>query len=215
MPREHAAHQLNRSEIMSRVRGQNTTPERTLRRLLRLKGLRYRLHSDLPGRPDIVFPGPHVAVFVDGCFWHGCPLHYSSPTRRHEYWARKLRSNVLRDIQADRALLDDGWEVVRVWQHDLRRQNLVVRAIEERLLVSKYTNAKAPADCSSIADCPGTAPELADSDPRYGLVCTCGKANFKVVGVSGPGSLRPKGRRAPAWIELICCCCAGATRVVL
>lgn len=112
---------LTRSEQMARIRSKHTKPERVLRSALWAAGLRYRLHvSELPGRPDIVFKGSRVVVWVDGCFWHGCPEHYVYPRTRREYWSRKLARNVERDRQQTYALENAGWRVVRVWEHDIR-----------------------------------------------------------------------------------------------
>lgn len=108
---------------MQAVRSVDTGPELALRRELWHMGLRYRVGiRPLPGlnrRADIVFPGAKVAVFVDGCFWHGCPEH---GRRVHEvnswYWPEKIRRNVERDVDTNRRLADEGWAVVRVWEHD-------------------------------------------------------------------------------------------------
>ena len=111
---------LTRSEQMARIRGKNTSPERNLRRLLWGAGLRYRLHVKTPaGRPDIVFLGARVAVFVDGCFWHGCPDHYVRPRSSADFWAAKLAENVRRDIKQTRHLEELGWRVCRVWEHEV------------------------------------------------------------------------------------------------
>jgi len=111
---------LSRSEHMARVKGKNTSPERILRSALWQDGLRYRLNYKVPvGRPDIVFPGPKVAVSVDGCFWHGCPAHYSRPRSREEFWAEKLAANTERDSRLTRELESLGWIVVRVWEHEI------------------------------------------------------------------------------------------------
>jgi DNA mismatch endonuclease (patch repair protein) len=111
---------LSRSEQMSRVRGKHTEPERLLRAALWAAGMRYRLHARTPvGRPDLVFCGPKVAVFIDGCFWHGCPLHYARPRSREEFWATKLKTNVDRDARQSAALASAGWRVVRLWEHEV------------------------------------------------------------------------------------------------
>lgn len=111
---------LSRSEHMARVKGKNTSPERLLRSALREAGLRYRLNYKVPmGRPDIVFPGPKVAVTVDGCFWHGCPAHYSRPRSREEFWSEKLTANVERDSRLTLGLESLGWIVVRIWEHEV------------------------------------------------------------------------------------------------
>ena len=111
---------LTRSQQMSRIRGRNTKPERNLRTLLWATGLRYRLHAKTPaGRPDIVFPGAKVAVFVDGCFWHGCPDHYVRPRSSTAFWAAKLAENVRRDAKQTHRLEKLGWRVCRVWEHEV------------------------------------------------------------------------------------------------
>lgn len=101
----------------------DTTPERALRSRLHRRGLRFR--KDLPvvangvkTRPDLVFSGARVAVFVDGCFWHRCPEHFQQPRANAEWWHAKLDRNVERDRRADDALARDGWAVLRVWEHE-------------------------------------------------------------------------------------------------
>lgn len=111
---------LSRSEQMARIRGQNTGPERRLRSALWAAGLRFRVHAATPaGRPDVVFPGRRLAVFIDGCFWHGCPLHYVRPRSRTDHWAMKLRINVDRDRRQTLELEDLGWCVLRIWEHQV------------------------------------------------------------------------------------------------
>ncbi|MFI4991370.1 MAG: very short patch repair endonuclease [Solirubrobacterales bacterium] len=96
--------------------------EQALRSELHRRGLRFRKHlAVLPGvrcRPDIVFTRDRVAVFVDGCFWHSCPLHGTSAKANGEWWAAKLRGNVERDRRNDEALQASGWRVVRLWGHE-------------------------------------------------------------------------------------------------
>lgn len=111
-----------RSYNMSRIRAKDTKPELTLRRLLRERGIRnYRIRSDLPGRPDIVFPREKVAVFVDGCFWHMCPICYTEPATRKEFWTKKIEGNVQRDGKVNAELRAAGWTVLRIWEHDVRK----------------------------------------------------------------------------------------------
>lgn len=108
---------------MSRNRGRNTKPEVALRTALHKRGLRYRLHRrDLPGNPDLVFPSARVIVFVDGCFWHGCPLHGAKPATNVEFWEKKLAGNARRDREVDIALTAAGWHVVRIWEHEIRSE---------------------------------------------------------------------------------------------
>jgi DNA mismatch endonuclease, patch repair protein len=103
-------------------RGRDTAPELALRRALYARGLRYRLHRrpvrGLRCTPDIVFVGARVAVFVDGCFWHRCPVHGTDPKANGDWWARKLDANVARDRRNDQALRAHGWSVIRVWEHE-------------------------------------------------------------------------------------------------
>jgi|SRR6266567_3961604 len=106
---------------MARVRHSGTAPELTLRRALRGIGLRYlRRAQRLPGSPDLSFARLRLAVFVDGCFWHGCPRHGTMPKANRSFWAAKIRRNRQRDHEVDRALRRLGWRVVRVWEHELR-----------------------------------------------------------------------------------------------
>ena len=110
---------LTRSQQMARIRTKDTKPETMLRAALWSAGLRgYRKHARTPvGRPDLVFPGPRLAIFIDGCFWHGCPEHYVRPRNRPEFWAAKLRANVDRDRRQTMTLEAQGWTVFRVWEH--------------------------------------------------------------------------------------------------
>lgn len=107
-----------RSRIMSSIAGRgNETTELTLARALRHAGITgWRRHGSLPGTPDFFWPKLRVALFVDGCFWHGCPRHYKAPTTREVFWTEKLRSNRLRDRRVARRLRAQGWSVIRVWE---------------------------------------------------------------------------------------------------
>ena len=104
---------------MSRIRGKDTGPEVRLRKELWARGIRYRLKSRLPGKPDIVFPGARMVVFVDGCFWHGCPDHSQTPATNRSFWSKKLKRNVERDHEVTTRLEDLGWSVLRVWEHEV------------------------------------------------------------------------------------------------
>nr|MDE0500877.1 very short patch repair endonuclease [bacterium] len=111
-----------KSAQMSRVRSAHTAPEMVIRRELHRRGLRYRVNMPLPEigriRPDIVFTRAQVAVFVDGCFWHRCPEHGSSPKSNADWWCRKLDTNVERDRKTDNLLAEAGWTVIRIWEHE-------------------------------------------------------------------------------------------------
>jgi DNA mismatch endonuclease, patch repair protein len=119
-----------RSSLMSRVRRSGTDCEVALRRALRRAGFRYRLScaSFLPGRPDLILPEHRLAVFVDGCFWHGCPFHGSIPKSNRSFWLAKIRANRRRDIRVSRALRRLGWKVIRIWEHQIRDEARVAVA---------------------------------------------------------------------------------------
>lgn len=108
---------------MQRQRTRDTEPELALRRLLHARGLRYRVDSQpLPGlrrRADLVFGPAKIAVFVDGCFWHGCPEHGQRTTHANPtYWTDKAARNNRRDVETDAALTEAGWLCIRVWEHE-------------------------------------------------------------------------------------------------
>jgi DNA mismatch endonuclease (patch repair protein) len=103
-------------------RALDTRPEIALRSILHRRGFRFRKHSrvlpDLRCRPDVAFPRERVAVFIDGCFWHGCPEHASTPKANAAYWRAKFERNQARDARNDSALRAAGWQVVRAWEHE-------------------------------------------------------------------------------------------------
>jgi DNA mismatch endonuclease, patch repair protein len=107
---------------MQATRGRDTAPELALRRELHRRGLRYRVDTSvIPGlrrRADIVFVRKRVAVFVDGCFWHGCPEHGTQSRSNAAFWRDKITTNVARDSDTDARLRRAGWTVVRVWEHE-------------------------------------------------------------------------------------------------
>jgi DNA mismatch endonuclease (patch repair protein) len=107
---------------MSRLPRKDTKPELGLRRLLFGRGFRYRLHTRVPGMPrrtvDIAFTRAKVAVFIDGCFWHGCPDHGMVPKNNREWWILKLDGNRARDEDTSQQLRNHGWHVIRFWTHE-------------------------------------------------------------------------------------------------
>jgi DNA mismatch endonuclease (patch repair protein) len=115
-----------RSEVMSRIRGRgNKDTEIALARLLRqnkITGWRRRL--PIFGRPDFTFPKQKLAVFVDGCFWHGCSKHCNIPANNRAFWKRKFFANKLRDHLVTRTLRSQGWRVLRIWEHNLTRNKI-------------------------------------------------------------------------------------------
>jgi DNA mismatch endonuclease, patch repair protein len=128
-----------RSEVMSRIRGRgNKATEIALARLLRQNKIAgWRRHLPIFGRPDFVFPKQKLAVFVDGCFWHGCRKHSSLPTNNRVFWKRKFSANKLRDHLVTRTLRSQGWRVLRIWEHEfgrektLRLHRRILRALEQ------------------------------------------------------------------------------------
>ena len=109
--------------VMRGNKGKDTRPELAVRSAAHALGLRYRVGvSPLPGlrrTADLVFPRAKVAVFVDGCFWHGCPEHHRPARRNAEFWTAKINGNIARDADTDTRLRNAGWAVVRVWEHEL------------------------------------------------------------------------------------------------
>jgi DNA mismatch endonuclease, patch repair protein len=131
---------------MAAIRSTDTAPERRLRSALHGRGVRYRLGQVVTTqgrkvRPDIVFKQARLAVFVDGCFWHGCPEHCRRPGSNTQYWTAKIDRNSERDQVIDAALANAGWTVMRFWEH----QDAVDAAlVVERYLRSHRTMRAAP-----------------------------------------------------------------------
>ncbi|WP_022726947.1 very short patch repair endonuclease [Fodinicurvata sediminis] len=121
-----------RSKRMSRIKGKDTKPEMRVRRMVHALGYRYRLHRrDLPGCPDLVFPGRGKVIFVSGCFWHrheGCHLA-RLPKSREEFWKTKLEKNRERDLRNQEALERDGWGVLVIWECETKQDASLSRRI--------------------------------------------------------------------------------------
>jgi DNA mismatch endonuclease (patch repair protein) len=115
-----------RSFNMSRIRDKNTRPEVIIRKLLWSDGYRYRLHrKDLPGKPDLVFPGRRKAIFIHGCFWHRHDCRYFKWPETHvEFWERKIGANVDRDNKNSSSLSDAGWSYVVIWECETKLKSL-------------------------------------------------------------------------------------------
>lgn len=107
---------------MQRTAQRDNAHERALRSELHRRGLRFRLHQRIVEGTrrtvDLAFAGPHVAVLVDGCFWHGCPAHGTWPKSNAAWWREKIEANIARDRDTDDRLDRGGWQVVRVWEHE-------------------------------------------------------------------------------------------------
>jgi DNA mismatch endonuclease (patch repair protein) len=110
-----------RSEVMSRIRGRgNRDTELALAIFFRRHRIRgWRRHQHVFGKPDFIFPAIRLAVFVDGCFWHGCPKHSKVPASNRPFWQSKLAGNKQRDRVVARTLRAKGWTVLRIWEHEL------------------------------------------------------------------------------------------------
>ncbi len=110
-----------RARIMSRIGSKNTKLETKFRRRVSSVGLKYRLHYNITGKPDFVFVSKRIAVFVDSCFWHGCKKHFRQPSSNKKYWIQKIERNSKRDKEVAKKLKQDGWNVLRFWEHEINR----------------------------------------------------------------------------------------------
>lgn len=124
-----------RSQVMAAVKGANNRSTELFVAALLRKNKVHGWRRGLPifGKPDFVFRGARVAVFVDGCFWHACPLHGSLPKTNREFWRKKLTRNRERDREVDKRLKLTGWHVVRVWHHELNEPRRVLTRIARSL----------------------------------------------------------------------------------
>ena len=123
-----------RSEVMSRVRSKDTTPELLIRKGLHAQGFRYRLHAkDMPGKPDLVFPRYKSVILIHGCFWHGHSCHlYRFPKSNTDYWKRKIARNITRDVTNRQLLYDKGWRVLIIWECAIKgRERLEFKNVVE------------------------------------------------------------------------------------
>jgi DNA mismatch endonuclease, patch repair protein len=124
-----------RSSVMAQIRATgNKQTELRFVQILRRNGIvGWRRHQPIVGRPDFVFRNEKVAVFVDGCFWHGCSKHGRSPTSNQRYWLPKLLRTKQRDSRNTKTLRAFGWKVIRLWEHDLVSETRIVRALRRAL----------------------------------------------------------------------------------
>jgi DNA mismatch endonuclease (patch repair protein) len=127
-----------RSHVMAAIRskGNKETEMRlaAIFRVHRIKG--WRRHRPLPGKPDFIFPKHKLAIFVDGCFWHGCRQHLRMPQSNRAYWKRKIAQNMKRDRKITRVLRKTSWQVVRIWEHSLRVPDSVAKRIKSQLMIN-------------------------------------------------------------------------------
>ena len=126
-----------RSRNMSSIRStKNRSTEQALVNVLRESHISgWRRHLNLPGKPDFAFPSKKVLVFVDGCFWHGCPKCYRLPEDNRDYWTEKLNRNRRRDRKVSQQLIANGWKVLRIWEHTLETD------VGKRRVLQKLNNA--------------------------------------------------------------------------
>lgn len=131
-----------RSQIMSSVKNRNTKPEMFLRRALWKNDIKnYRVHPKIFGSPDIYFPKLRVAIFVDGCFWHGCQKCYSPPSTNKKFWSKKIKINTSRDKEVNRELKKIGVCVLRVWEHDIMiKKELQIQVNNIKILLKNSNN---------------------------------------------------------------------------
>ncbi len=124
-----------RSQVMAAIRSKgNKATELKLVSILRAHGITgWRRHQPLPGKPDFAFRRERLAVFVDGCFWHGCPRHGRKPSSNRRYWLPKLKRNKQRDRNVSKKLRNGGWRVVRLWAHTLNNPEAVARRLASEL----------------------------------------------------------------------------------
>lgn len=131
-----------RSYCMSQIKGKNTIPELILRKRLWKKGWRYRIHSKLLGKPDLIFKRLKVIIFIDGCFWHKCPKHFQYPETNKPFWKKKISDNMFRDRVNNKRLISEGWKVLRFWEHDIKEHlNVVEKKIEKTLKICSRFNS--------------------------------------------------------------------------
>jgi DNA mismatch endonuclease (patch repair protein) len=140
---------------MASTKQRDTTPELALRSQLHRRGLRFFVDRAVVGkrrRVDIVFPTERIAVFVDGCFWHSCPVHGTTPRRNRDWWRAKLESNRFRDIDTNRELQEAGWTVLRFYEHEDMAEAATV--VSDCVLARRKSRATRPAhgviDCSDV-----------------------------------------------------------------
>lgn len=124
-----------RSAVMRSVKSKNSSLERAVRSSLHRRGLRFRLNYPVLGKPDIVFVRPKIVVFIDSCFWHGCPKHIRMPSSNKEYWTNKIARNIKRDAEVNSAYKQMDWKILRFWEHEIK-ENLdrCVNIIEKTIL---------------------------------------------------------------------------------
>jgi DNA mismatch endonuclease (patch repair protein) len=118
---------------MSRIRNKRTKPELKVKDIFESLGFEYQPRG-IYGKPDFVNRNRKIAIFIDGCFWHKCPEHFVKPKTRTEFWMQKIEKNVIRDELVNIKLENEGWKVLRIWEHDIKRQPEKVIAKVKKML---------------------------------------------------------------------------------
>mgnify|MGYP003681886456 CR=1 FL=1 len=122
-----------RSKIMSRIRSKWTTSERKVHNALKGNKIKHTMHPNLPGNPDVFLKDSNAILFIDGCFWHNCPEHGHIPKSNVEYWTKKIGKNVSRDKEITNALEDMGFNVLRIWEHEVNTSDFNIKRLIEKL----------------------------------------------------------------------------------
>jgi len=122
-----------RSKTMSRIKSKWTKAEVKIHNLLKGNRIRHSMHPDLPGNPDVYLKGTNVVIFVDGCFWHNCPEHGHIPDSNVKYWEEKIHKNVKRDKKNTKKLENLGFEVLRIWEHEVMSKEFGLSNIFDKL----------------------------------------------------------------------------------
>ena len=110
-----------RKKCMCSIKSKWTTQESKIHNFLKGNKIKHKMHPKIKGSPDIIIPNKKIAIFLQGCFWHKCPIHYKEPKSKKRYWVGKIKRNVLRDRNNVKLLKKQGWKVVIIWEHDLKR----------------------------------------------------------------------------------------------
>lgn len=160
-----------RSKIMSSVKGKNTKLEQSVSKELWKRGIRFRKNvRSLYGNPDIAIKKYKIVIFIDSCFWHGCNLHFKVPSTNQEYWEKKINRNKARDAKVNEYYTDKGWNIYRIWEHELKNDfnttinglELFIRSIRKNH-VDKMNNinslTKLPISVIKKEPYPGSKPE--------------------------------------------------------
>jgi len=122
-----------RSKIMSKIKSKWTSSEKKVHGYLKGNKIRHAMHPQLPGNPDVFLNDYNAVIFIDGCFWHKCPLHGHIPKSNLEYWRPKIERNVKRDVENTKILEGMGFAVLRIWEHEIMSSQFKISTVKEKL----------------------------------------------------------------------------------